>query len=128
MINKNREKLNHAIKDLSKLPFVYAIILFGSQIKGNAREDSDIDIAVLTKKVLNEKEETNIFGFSSEKFDISLFHKLPLIIQFRIIRDGKVAFCRDEKYFHEIKFNTIRQYLDFSGFINNFYRKVIENV
>ena len=123
----NNEKLDYVIKGLSKLTFVKAVILFGSQVTGNARPDSDTDIAVLTKEIDNDKE-TQILGFSSEKFDISIFNKLPLIIQFRVIRDGKLVFCNDKKYFHNISYEVIRKYLDFSVFINNFYKKIIKNV
>lgn len=123
----DKEKLDYIVKGLSKLPFVQAVILFGSQVKGNSRKDSDIDIAVLTKEI-NSSIEAKILGFSSEEFDISIFYKLPLIIQFRVIKDGKIIFIRDKDYYHDIKYEVIRRYLDFSYFINNFYRRVIKNV
>ncbi len=122
-----QNNLDKVIEGLSNLSFVEAIMLFGSKINGNARKDSDIDIAVITKDI-SKNQEIKILGFSSEKFDISIFNRLPLIIQFRIIRDGKVIFCRNEDYYHEVKFNVIRKYLDFAVFINNFYRRIIKNV
>jgi predicted nucleotidyltransferase len=127
MIEEYQNKLSYIIKGLSKLSFVSAIILFGSQINGNATKISDIDIAVITKNI-NEKQESKILGFSNEKFDISIFNKLPLVIQFRIIKNGKILYCKDKKLLHEITYNTIRKYLDFSIFINNFYKRVIKNV
>ncbi len=119
--------LDNLVKEMSKLPYVYGIILFGSEIYGKAREDSDIDIAVITKG-LNEKQEIAILGFSSEKFEVSLFNKLPLIVQFRIVKDGRILYLKDERYFKEIKYDLIRKYLDFSCYINNFYRRAIKNV
>lgn len=127
MDNNDETRLKYILNELSKLPFVRALILFGSQVNGMARQDSDIDIAVLTKN-LSKQQETKILGYSNDKVDISLFNKLPLIIQFRIIKDGKIVFCRDKKYLHETKYNTIKKYLDFAGFINKFYRRVIQNV
>ena len=43
---------------------VYAIILFGSYAKGTEREDSDIDIAVITDDIKTDKfdEEVNLMG------------------------------------------------------------------
>lgn len=122
-----QNNLDKVVGGLSSLAFVKAVILFGSRVNGNAREDSDIDIAVLTEKISRDQE-AKILGFSSENFDISIFDCLPLIIQFRIIKNGNMIFCRDEDYYHEVKFNVIRKYLDFSVFINNFYKKVIKNV
>lgn len=127
MVKEYQNQLNYITKGLKKLPFVSAIILFGSQINGNATKDSDIDIAIITKN-LTEKQKSQILGFSNEKFDISIFNKLPILIQFRIIRDGKILYCKDKKLLHEITYNVIRKYLDFSVFINNFYKRVIKNV
>lgn len=115
------------IENISKIKSVNSIILFGSQANGKAREDSDIDIAVITDKI-NDKEGMKIIGYSNDKIDISLFSRLPILIQFRVLKEGKVLFCRDEKYFNTIRFETIREYLDFAPFIERFYRKVIQNV
>lgn len=124
------DNLNNIIKEMSQLSFIEGIILFGSQLNGNSRQDSDIDIAVLTNpnKSLTSSQESKILGFSNKKIDISIFNNLPLIIQFRIIREGKILFLRNERLFHDIKYPLIRKYLDFSVFINHFYRRVIKNV
>ena len=79
-------KLKDIASGLSKLPFVKAIVLFGSQANGKAREDSDIDLAVITGTISKEQR-IEILGCSSEKFDISLFSDLPLIIQLALARD-----------------------------------------
>ena len=127
MITENKEQLNYVLSKLSSLSFVGGIILFGSQINGKSRKDSDIDIAILTRNI-DKNQEAKIMGFSSERVDILIFDKLPLVIKFRVIKEGKILFLKDEKLYHEIKYETIRKYLDFAGFINNFYRRVIKNV
>ena len=116
-----------AIKEISKNKEVIAIILFGSNIKKTNRKDSDIDLAIITKKI-STKQELNIRGYSSELIDISLFHKLPIIIQFRVFKEGKVLYCKNKKLLNIIKTNTIKNYLDFSIFMNRFYKRTIENV
>jgi len=127
MNNKSIGNIQRIVQNLSKLPYVYAIIMFGSQVNGNKRKDSDVDIAILTKKI-NKNQEIKIFGYSSEVIDISIFNKLPLIIQFRVLKDGKILYCKDKNYLHEVKYQVIRKYLDFSSFINQFYGRVIKKV
>ena len=115
------------IENLSKIKSVNSIILFGSQANGKVRADSDIDLAVISDKI-SEKEGMKIIGYSNDKTDISLFSRLPIIIQFRVFKEGKVLFCRDEKNLHNIKCETFIKYMDFAPFIERFYKKVLQNV
>ena len=123
----NLNDINPIIEKISKYRFVSAIFLFGSQINGRARQDSDFDIAVLTENS-TQTEDLKIIGFSNNKLDISVFHRLPLIIQFRVLRDGQIIFLRNEKVLHNAKYEVFRRYLDYSVFINNFYNRKIKNV
>ncbi len=127
MLKQDEERLNIVVKKLSQLPYVSVIILFGSQATGKQRFDSDIDIAVITKKI-SKNQELELLGYGNEKIEISLFENLPLMVQFRVIRDGKMLVMKDEKKFHDIKYKIIKKYLDFSYYMNNFYRSVIKNV
>lgn len=121
------KRLEYVIKKLSELDYVRAIFLFGSFVKGKARKDSDIDIAILTERIDKDKE-FEIMGYGSELFDVSVFSRLPLIIQFRILKEGKIVFCKNKKDIYNIKVKVFKEYLDYSYFINNFYRRVIKNV
>lgn len=122
----NRDLLNR-IKPLKDIQSINSIILFGSQVQGKARPDSDIDIAVIMNNP-SLKDESKAIGIGNEKYDISLFHKLPLIVKFRVLKEGSVIFCRDDSYLKKVKLDTIKFYLDFAPIINRFYKKVIENV
>lgn len=121
------KELQDLVKKLSKIKCVSCIFLFGSQVNGRARKDSDIDIAVLTNSC-SEHELMKIMAYSSKNLDISIFSRLPIIIQFRVLKEGKILFCRDEKYLHETRVITYKKYLDFSAFINKFYKRIIKNV
>jgi predicted nucleotidyltransferase len=125
-MKRNQSSLiNNTINKLSKIKEIYAIFLFGSQINGRQREDSDIDIAVLTDK-LTEKKELEIRGNSSELIDIVLFNKMPLIIQNRILSEGKILYCKNKDKLIRTKADTIKRYLDFSVFANRYFRSVIK--
>jgi len=97
--------------ELKKYQKVMAVILFGSHAKGKAKPLSDIDIAVIVKDP-DKKTEAEIAGFSSNVFDMVNFHRLPLYIQFEVLKHGRPLFVRDGVYFSEIKLAVLREYLD----------------
>lgn len=91
---------------------VLALILFGSVAQGHARSDSDIDLCIITKKGITASECMNLLSDGSKGVDVSLFFALPLTIRFRVIKEGKILFCKDPLAIHRIKSDTIREYLD----------------
>ncbi len=117
-------KMQGMIKRLAKMPRVEAIIFFGSQVRKDARKDSDIDLAVITSKSTR-NQELEIIGLGSDIFDISIFHRLPLIIQFHVLKEGRILFCKDQKILQQIKTQVLRFYWDYSTFMNIFYKRVI---
>lgn len=117
-----KEKLNYLIERISKIKQVQAIILFGSQVNNKARKDSDFDLAILTENMPREKE-MEIIGLGDDTYDISIFNRLPPIIKFRVLKEGKVLFCRSQEFLHKTKVFTYKIYLDFAPFIQKFYRK-----
>ncbi len=126
-MNKIEEQIQKALKSISNLNYVSAVFLFGSQAADRARSDSDIDLAVLTKNATREQE-LEVMGYGSDSLDVSLFSRLPLLIQFRILKEGKLLYCKDKKQLHETRTKTITLYLDYAPFINKFYKRVIQNV
>ncbi len=122
-----KSNVDNVVESLSHHKKVIALYLFGSQLTSNARKDSDIDIAVVMDKP-NRKEELEIMGYCSDKIDISILHRLPLAIQFRVLKEGKLLYCNNSLKLHRIKIFVIKYYLDFASFINKFYRRVIDNV
>ena len=105
-----KREIKELINELKGYPEVAAVILFGSHAKGLAKPLSDIDIAVLvhspTKKI-----ESEIAGCSSNKIDVVNFHRLPLYIQFEVLKYGKAVFVRDNTYFSQIKREVLHAYL-----------------
>lgn len=71
----------------------YEIVLFGSQIDGNTRPDSDIDIAIISR---NKKKRENIniqkelLGECPPKYDVRVFELFPIYIQISIIQNYRV--------------------------------------
>ena len=54
----------------------------------------------------------NLLSYGSKRVDVSLFFALPITIRFRVIKEGKILFCKDPLAIHRIKSDTIREYLD----------------
>lgn len=125
-----QEKQNlmlQTIRNLSKIRGIVAVILFGSQATGKARPDSDVDLAIITKND-SEREKIKVICEGNEVIQISHFNTLPIEIQFRIIKEGKVIFCKNKEELKKRKIATILKYLDFNYFLTKFYQRKLENV
>ena len=71
--------------------------LFGSQVKGTANRESDIDIAVLLSDQVPQAEygawlvklNTDLIGvFQQDRIDVALLNCAPPLLAFRVVRDG----------------------------------------
>lgn len=124
MILTNIKDIKRIVKEISKIKKVKAIYLFGSQINGKVHPLSDIDICIFGE--LNEKQKDRILDFSSHNLDITFFKSLPIMIQFRILNEGKLFFIRDKDYIHNLKLITMRRYFDFKSSINKYCKDVLK--
>jgi hypothetical protein len=118
------EEIPEIAKEIANLNGVKAIYLFGSHAKNKTHPLSDIDICVINfdkEESLSEK----LNEYSSDNLDISLFSKLPLNIQIRVLREGKALIVKDEEYIKKLKFITLRRYLDFKPAIDRFCKETL---
>lgn len=114
------------VEELKKYEGVVAIIIFGSSVKSKEETKplSDIDIAVIVKDPDREIE-AEISSMSSNRLDIVPFHRLPLHIQFEVLKFGREEFVRDEEYVLNIKREVLRNYLEMSRTYERIARKVL---
>jgi len=91
----NSEILNKIQVDLVSLKNKYEVVLFGSQVSGGARPNSDYDVAVISRlkdvkaNIFLQKE---LIGKFSLNYDIRVFELYPINIQISIIHNYKVIF------------------------------------
>jgi predicted nucleotidyltransferase len=111
------QQITPLIRELFQKEEVIALILFGSAARGQMRSTSDIDLCIVTPKNMPASDRWELLSYGSRGIDVSLFWDLPITIRFRIIREGKVLFCRDDLALHRIKADTVREYLDVAPLI-----------
>ncbi|MHA1264517.1 MAG: nucleotidyltransferase family protein [Candidatus Helarchaeota archaeon] len=100
---------------LNKNPNVLGVILYGSYVREDYTQRSDIDICVVAPlqnryrlyQSLVENLKSKI-----ERYDIRFFEELNLYIQGKIIETGKVVLSRDEPALYEYLFQFRKRWKD----------------
>ena len=106
---------------------VLAVILFGSQARRESTPLSDLDIClVLYPHRYSELElsEKRLQYLKSFDFDIQIFQQLPVFIRTRVLRDGRVLFCRDEQELYDVAFRTSQRFEDYRHIYNGYLEEV----
>ena len=108
---------------------ILAILLYGSCARQENDNISDIDICIALKTRTNNKDCSAKRHQYLTKFDldIHIFQQLPLYIQMRVIREGKVLFCYNEDALYATVFKTIQEYEDEYRFIYHDYLKEVSH-
>ena len=108
-------KLARLLERAQADPDVLAVIVFGSQVRGEAGPGSDIDVCLVLSSPVNADAAFRTKLSYSGVFDVDLvlFHELPLHIRRRVAREGKVLFTRDEERLYEVAIQAAREFEDF---------------
>ena len=97
------------VDELAKRDGVVAVILFGSQARGDAYPFSDYDLAVFLRKGAKK---TGIESLSGKGIDVVIFNDLPPYMRYQILGEGKILLLKDRKTFDAIQRETVLEYLD----------------
>ncbi len=110
------EKIKEAAAGIGERHGLRLVVLYGSVAKGGAREDSDVDIAVLGKSVLEFKEIIEIIdefaaALQINEIDVkSLHHADPLFRQ-QVMESG-ILLYGEELDFAKFKIFAFRDYVE----------------
>ncbi|MBU2635181.1 nucleotidyltransferase domain-containing protein [Patescibacteria group bacterium] len=112
------------------------IYLFGSQVSGFQRKESDFDIGVRFKKGLPKKEKRakiygNLFSdlnlcFKDKKIDLVFIEEVPLHFQFKIINNGELIYFKDLENSLNFQEKIVNYYRDYKYFIDEYFQGVLE--
>lgn len=106
-------QLDRLVRRAADDPEVLAVLLFGSTARGDSSAESDVDVClVLTAAPRSGAQlaEKRMAYLGDVDLDVQVFQGLPLYIRPRVLRDGRVLFCRDEDALYEVAFTTIRSF------------------
>ncbi len=107
------------------VPGLQAAIVFGSAV---ARDDpEDLDLALLWDETLDAREcwrrgnqiagdVEHRLGRRALNVDVKDLRRLPLVLQYRVLRDGRVAYVADRRALVRFNSETVPRALDFLPF------------
>lgn len=100
---------------------IAAAYLHGSRARGNARPQSDVDLAVVLRRDLTAAErwrkrlallEAAASAFATDAVDLLVLEEAPSVLGHRVLRDGRLIVDNDPHRRVEVVESIFRRYLD----------------
>ena len=110
-------------------PAVLAVILFGSHARGEAAEGSDVDVCLVLMPGGEGPTDQSAARLAylaegPDTVDVRVFQQLPLYVRERVLREGRVLYCRDVDALYDRAYRTVKEMERFRPF----YRGYLEQV
>lgn len=112
LLNKSSKEIiiDVLIKELEP----YFIYLFGSYARGEARDDSDIDIAIYTDIERNSYElfllANKLSLFLKQDVEIVNMKDISTVFAAQIVSTGEILYCKDDYLRQEYSMLTLKKY------------------
>jgi uncharacterized protein len=118
--------MKNIVNKVKKDERILAVALFGSYAR--REKYRDIDIALILNENLTKKEMSKIkldyLSETSSKIDLKIFQQLPIYIRSRILKEGKIVFCKNNDLLYEIALRNLKEF----EFYKKIYEMYLENV
>lgn len=131
MLNLEKDESLHKLFKRRHAVFAY---LFGSQATGKTGRLSDIDIAVyfgpeiarqhFFDKKLGLLGELNDY-FKTDALDLVVLNDAPNLLAHRILKQGKLIYCSDDKVRLDYEVRAVLNYLDWKPMLDNYAHQVL---
>lgn len=110
------EKIKPEMAKVAQKHNLALIILYGSQATGKAREESDVDIAVLGKRKIPSDALLNLDDefariFRARELDVKSLHNTNPFFRYQVMRDGVLLYGKSYDY-NSYKAYAFRDYND----------------
>ncbi|NWF96871.1 MAG: nucleotidyltransferase domain-containing protein [Candidatus Thorarchaeota archaeon] len=120
MDSQTLQRVTSDLMPLNSIDGIDAVLVFGSQVTGDATELSDIDICVVAPEVRTLSEQASlmekIWGcINTDVYDVRLFEALPLSVQASVIDQHVAVMCRDLPGLFEYFYRFRREWEDVRG-------------
>ena len=109
-------------------PEVAAVYLYGSYARGEAKETSDIDLAVL---LIKEQNSLSFFAFSPElskitgkKVEVQDLKSCRVDFTHRVLSEGKLLVSSNKKAQITFEEQVFRKYFDLKPFLDEYYESL----
>jgi len=134
MLKFNFQTKNKIVKYFSSKPEVAAVYLYGSYARGDAKADSDIDLAVL----VTDKRKYKGFGIpqvvfandlnqiTGQKVEVQDLAVCPVDFARRVLAEGQLLITNNEKARINFEEKIIRIYFDLKPSLDEYFKELAE--
>ena len=129
-------KLEILINEFNKKEDILLIYLFGSYSKETQNKLSDIDFAILLHQNAKDfyfNKQMEYLGllidiFRRDDIDLVILNSAPLLLQFKVVKSGKLIYAKNELTRIRFEENVIRNYLDMKSLYDYYNKYLIRRI
>jgi hypothetical protein len=115
---------------------VLALYIFGSQAEDLQNSRSDVDLAILLAAGIDKSRYTEyrlrfiseLRRFFSPRLDLIILNQVPPLLQFQILKNGKLLFDRDPDARAHLEMNILGRYYDAKRFYEFHFKHLINRI
>jgi predicted nucleotidyltransferase len=131
------DRLPELINRISKDKEIVALFTFGSLARGDLKPLSDLDFGILVIPTLDRRQRFDkhleLIGafnehFETDEIDLVLMNDAPMRYSYNIIKSGELLFCSDSDILRDFIEKSIKLYLDFKYFRDEFDKEFLKGV
>lgn len=105
------------------------LLLFGSRARGDARKDSDTDIAFFGNKRLDLEEKARLMMdltsfLRTEKIDVVDLREASPLLFYAIFRDAKILYAGSMDTFYEFRVYAYKKYIESMPIYKDMFKQI----